>query len=233
MRYNLDMNTIIELKNVDKIYTAGKLSVPALLRINVAIKAAEMVAIMGPSGSGKSTLMNIIGLLDRPSGGELLIDEKAINLNMPTGKLAQLRGQKIGFVFQTFNLLPRLSALDNVLLPTLYQRGNKTEFKKHAKKLLDQVGLTARINHKPSELSGGERQRVAIARALINNPEVILADEPTGNLDSKSGQEIISILKDLNKDGKTIIIITHDANIAKHCSRTIHLFDGEQKELAK
>jgi putative ABC transport system ATP-binding protein len=226
------MNTIIELKNVDKIYTAGKLSVPALLRINVAIKAAEMVAIMGPSGSGKSTLMNIIGLLDRPSGGELLIDEKAINLNMPTGKLAQLRGQKIGFVFQTFNLLPRLSALDNVLLPTLYQRGNKAEFKKHAKKLLDQVGLSARINHKPSELSGGERQRVAIARALINDPEVILADEPTGNLDSKSGQEIINILKELNKNGKTIIIITHDANIAKHCTRTIHLFDGEQKEFA-
>lgn len=224
------MENVIELKNVDKIYSTGKLNVPALFKINLAIKKGEMVAIMGPSGSGKSTLMNIIGLLDRPSDGELLIDGKAINLNMPTGRLAQLRGQKIGFIFQTFNLLPRLSALDNVLLPTLYQKGGRANFKNNAKKILTNVGLESRINHQPSELSGGERQRVAIARALINDPEVILADEPTGNLDSKSGQEIINILKDLNKSGKTIIVITHDPNIAKHCERTIHLFDGQLKE---
>lgn len=224
------MENVIELKNVDKIYSSGKLNVPALLKINVAIKKGEMVAIMGPSGSGKSTLMNIIGLLDRPSDGELLIDGKVISLNMPTGKLAQLRGQKIGFIFQTFNLLPRLSALDNVLVPTLYQKGGRANFKNNAKKILTNVGLESRINHQPSELSGGERQRVAIARALINDPEVILADEPTGNLDSKSGQEIINILKELNKSGKTIIVITHDPNIAKHCERTIHLFDGQLKE---
>ena len=224
------MQNVIELKNVDKIYSSGKLNVPALLKINLTIKRGEMIAIMGPSGSGKSTLMNIIGLLDRPSNGELLIDNAEIILNMPTAKLAQLRGQKIGFVFQTFNLLPRLSALDNVLVPTLYQRGSRAEFRKKAKQILASVGLESRINHRPSELSGGERQRVAIARALINNPEIILADEPTGNLDSKSGQEIIYILKDLNKDGKTVIVITHDQNIAKHTQRIISLFDGQLKE---
>lgn len=224
------MENVIQLNNVDKIYSAGKLNVPALYKINLTIKKGEMVAIMGPSGSGKSTLMNIIGLLDRPSDGELLIDGQAITLGMPTGKLAQLRGRKIGFVFQTFNLLPRLTALDNVLVPTLYQRGNRAEFKIKAKKQLTAVGLETRIYHQPGELSGGERQRVAIARALINNPEVILADEPTGNLDSKSGQEIIGILKELNKSGKTVIVITHDQNIAKHCGRTISLFDGQLKE---
>lgn len=221
------MTEIISLKEVDKIYQLDKLMVPALLKINVAINSGELVAIMGPSGSGKSTLMNIIGLLDRPSTGELLIDGKPINLTMSGGKLAQLRGKKIGFVFQTFNLLPKLSALSNVLVPALYQKGSRAKSKERALHLLKQVGLADRANHRPTELSGGERQRVAIARALINDPEIILADEPTGNLDSKSGQEVVGILKELNKNGKTVVIITHDEKVAGQCDRIIHIFDGQ------
>ncbi len=217
---------IIELKNVDKIYKNGPLMVPALLDINLAIKKGDMVAIMGPSGSGKSTLMNIIGLLDRPSAGELKIDNEPIDLSMSDNKLARFRGKKIGFVFQTFNLLPRLSALENVLVPTTYQKGKRGQVREKALNLLNQVGLKERARHKPSELSGGERQRVAIARALVNDPEIILADEPTGNLDSKSGGEILEILKSLHREGKTIIIITHDEHVAKQCKAIIHLFDG-------
>lgn len=221
------MTEIISLKDVDKIYQLDKLMVPALLKINVAINSGELVAIMGPSGSGKSTLMNIIGLLDRPSTGELFIDGKPINLTMSGGKLAQLRGKKIGFVFQTFNLLPKLSALSNVLVPALYQNGSRSKSKERALHLLKQVGLADRANHRPTELSGGERQRVAIARALINDPEIILADEPTGNLDSTSGQEVVGILKELNKNGKTVVIITHDEKVAGQCDRIIHIFDGQ------
>lgn len=219
---------VIELRNVDKIYQQP--TTAALLKINLGIKKGEMVAIMGPSGSGKSTLMNIIGLLDRPTDGELLIDGETIRLTMSGGKLARLRGQKIGFVFQTFNLLPKVSAVDNVLVPSLYQKTRGSNARQRALHLLKQVGLAERATHSPSELSGGERQRVAIARALINDPEIILADEPTGNLDSKSGQEVMTILKQLNKEGKTVIIITHDPNIAKQCERTIRLFDGQIAE---
>lgn len=219
---------IITLKNVFKTYKMGKMEVPVLFDINLEIKKGEISAIMGPSGSGKSTLMNIIGLLDRPTSGELTIDEEAINLSMSDAKLAKLRNQKIGFVFQTFNLLPRLSALENILMPTIYNP-KKRDFGSRAIQLLKDVGLEKRISHKPTELSGGEKQRVAIARALINSPEIILADEPTGNLDSKSGQAILEILKSLNHEGKTVIVITHDVNIARSCKKIIHILDGKIK----
>jgi putative ABC transport system ATP-binding protein len=222
--------SLIELKDIQKIYKTGKLMVPALLDINVEIKEKEMVAIMGPSGSGKSTLMNIIGLLDRPTGGEISIGDSPLTLSMSDRKLAELRGKKIGFVFQSFNLLPRLSALENVLVPTAYQKGSRREFRKRALALLEQVNLTERVRHRPTELSGGEKQRVAIARALINNPDIILADEPTGNLDSKSGQEIITILRDLNQKGKTVIVITHDQAVARSCHRIIRILDGQIQE---
>jgi putative ABC transport system ATP-binding protein len=221
---------ILELKDVEKIYQTGKLLTPALLDINLLVKSGEMVAIMGPSGSGKSTLMNIIGLLDRPSNGEVKIGGELIDLSMSDAKLAKLRGKKIGFVFQSFNLLPKLSALANVLLPTSYQKENKNDARKKALALLTQVGLKERTHHKPNELSGGEKQRVAIARALVNDPDIILADEPTGNLDSKSGQEVITLLKELNEKGKTVVIITHDLEIGKQCERIIRLKDGRVVE---
>lgn len=220
----------IELKNINKIYTPGKLKVPALVDINLAIEKGDLLAIVGPSGSGKSTLMNIIGLLDHATKGELLIAGQPLDLKMPDRKLAGLRSKKIGFVFQTFNLLPRLTALQNVLLPTAYAKPQIPDRKNKAIELLKKVGLADRSMHKPTELSGGEKQRVAIARALINDPEIILADEPTGNLDSKSGQEIINILKDLNSEGKTVLIITHDEKIAKQCDKTIKIFDGKITE---
>lgn len=219
--------TQIELKEVSKIYQSGKLMVPALVNANVSIKKGEMVAIMGPSGSGKSTLMNILGLLDRPSSGELFIDQHMIDLSMPDRKLAQLRGQKIGFIFQSFNLLPRISALSNVLVPSAYIKTKRSHARERALELLRKVGLEERWHHKPTELSGGEKQRVAIARALVNNPDIILADEPTGNLDSKSGTEVMNILRQLNKEGKTVIIITHDLEIGKQCERIIHIKDGQ------
>jgi putative ABC transport system ATP-binding protein len=217
----------IGLKQVDKIYQTGKLMVPALLDATLTIEKGEMVAITGPSGSGKSTLMNILGLLDRPSNGQVTINDHLIDLSMSDRKLSILRGLTIGFVFQSFNLLPRLSALDNVILPATYQKKKLTlSMKERAIDLLKQVGLGERLHHKPNELSGGEKQRVAIARALMNDPEVILADEPTGNLDSKSGKEIISLLQELQKKGKTVVIITHDPKIAASCQRTIEVLDG-------
>lgn len=218
---------MINLKKISKVYQTGKIKVEALADINLKIEVSEMVAIVGPSGSGKSTLMNIIGLLDRPTEGVLELNQQAVSLNESDSRLAKLRSQKIGFVFQTFNLLPRISALENVLLPTIYNKQSQDGHKKRSLEILEQVGLGKRVQHKPSELSGGEKQRVAIARALINNPDIILADEPTGNLDSKSGQEVLGILKNLNKNGKTVVIITHDEKIAQACSRQIYLFDGK------
>lgn len=217
---------ILELKNIFKTYRTGKLEVPVLFDINLEIKKGEMIAIMGPSGSGKSTLMNILGLLDRPSSGELKISGEPITLSMSDNKIARIRSDKIGFVFQTFNLLPKISALENVLIPTIYSQ-KRFAYKKKALEILKKLGLEKRIKHKPTELSGGEKQRVAIARALINNPEIILADEPTGNLDSKSGAAILAILKTLNHEGKTVIVITHDANIARNCKKIIHILDGK------
>ena len=221
------MENIIELKEVSKNYRLKNLDVPVLHDINLQVAAGEMIAIVGPSGSGKSTLMNIVGLLDRPTSGEFILKGEKITLNMPDKKLAKIRAKTIGFVFQSFNLLPKQDALDNVLLPASYLKSRGISPKKNATELLKKVGLEHRISHRPTEMSGGEKQRIAIARALINNPEIILADEPTGNLDSKSGQQVIDILKSLNDEGKTVLVITHDERIAGQCGRTIRLFDGK------
>lgn len=225
------MQPLIKLEGVSKIYKSGKLEVPALLDIDLEIKKGEMVAVTGPSGSGKSTLMNIIGLLDRPTKGKYILNGEEIKMSMPDRTLAKLRSRNIGFVFQSFHLLPRATALENVLLPSFYNKdlsGKKA--KQKTLEVLDQVGLSKRIKHKPSELSGGEKQRVAIARSLVNDPDLLLADEPTGNLDSKSGMEIIKILKRLEEHkGKTVIVITHDEGITKECPRVIKLFDGRIK----
>ena len=223
------MKNIIELKNIKKTYCLKKLEVPVLHQINLEIKEGEMIALIGPSGSGKSTLMNIIGLLDRPTSGEYLLEGEPLTLSMSDAKLAHIRASKIGFVFQSFNLLPKKTALDNVLLPTSYVKQTE-KARTNAISLLKKVGLDHRMKHKPTEMSGGEKQRIAIARALINNPDLILADEPTGNLDSKSGRQIIDLLKKLNEEGKTVLIITHDEKIANQCQRIIRIFDGEVTE---
>jgi|SRR3989344_843438 len=219
------MQKVIQLQNVKKSYHLDKVIVNALNGISFDINKEELAAIIGPSGSGKSTAMQIIGSLDLPTEGSIRIDNIDIT-KLSKSELAQLRGKKIGFIFQTFNLISSLTALENVMLPMLFQNINKSEQKEKAKELLNLVGLHDRINHLPSELSGGERQRVAIARALSNDPEIILADEPTGNLDSKTGEEIIKLLLELNKKGSTILIITHDPTIAKRTKRVITIKDG-------
>lgn len=219
-------NTIIELDNVWKIYQMGKVKVNALRGLNLKIKKGEFVAIMGPSGSGKSTAVNMVGALDIPTKGKIYLENHDIS-KLSESDLAQIRGKKIGFIFQQFNLINTLSALENVTLPMIFQGIEKEERLQTGKRLLQMVGLQERINHKPTELSGGEQQRVAIARSLANDPEVVLADEPTGNLDSKTGQMVIKFLVDLNKDGKTIIMVTHDANVAKHAHRIEFLKDGK------
>ena len=198
----------------------------ALDGVNVSIKANEYISIMGPSGSGKSTLMNIIGCLDTPTEGMYVLDNEPVQ-NMDDGQLASIRNRKIGFVFQTFNLLPKLTAIQNVELPLIYSNIPKYDRMRQAENAMEKVSLSDRIKHKPNELSGGQRQRVAIARALVTNPSIILADEPTGNLDSKSGEDIMTVLDGLNKDGNTIILVTHEAYIANHAGRTIQLLDGK------
>lgn len=219
-------NTIIRLENVEKSYILAKNEVPILKGINLDIKRGEFLAIMGPSGSGKSTTMNMIGSLDIPTRGTIYLDNKDIS-KLDESELAQLRGQKIGFIFQNFNLLPSLSALQNVTLPLTFQGIPRKEATRRAKEELEKVKLDHRLTHKPSELSGGERQRVAIARALVTNSEVILADEPTGNLDSKTGEEIMELLKTLNEQhNKTVVIITHDPKIASRAKRVIKIQDG-------
>lgn len=215
----------VELQNVTKVYQNGK--VKALTNVNLSIATGEMVAIMGPSGAGKSTLMHIIGLLERPTAGTVKLENQEVKLSLPDRQLAQLRLEKIGFIFQSFYLLPRLTALENVLMPTTYRWTRKAGRRQQAQELLSKLGLAARVNHKPAELSGGEKQRVAIARALINNPKIILADEPTGNLDSKSGTEVMEILANLNRQGKTVVIITHDEKVASYCQRKVELLDGK------
>ncbi len=219
---------MIELRNVSKIYTMGKVEVPALKNVSLRIKDGEFVAIMGPSGSGKSTLLNILGCLDTSTNGNYLLDGTNVS-EFSDSALASVRNERIGFVFQTFNLLPRITAISNVELPLIYA-GNQDERRKRALNALQAVALEERATHKPSELSGGERQRVAIARALANEPAVILADEPTGNLDSKSGKEIMSILSELHEKGITIILVTHDESVASHAQRIIRLRDGEVVE---
>jgi len=203
----------------------GDSLVSAMCDVNLTIKKGEFISIVGPSGSGKSTMMNLVGALDLASRGEIYLDNNNIE-HLEESDLARIRGKKIGFVFQTFNLIPTLTALENVMLPMLFQGVSKKEREERAKMLLDKVKLSHRINHFPNEMSGGERQRVAVARALANNPDIILADEPTGNLDSKTGEEIIKIFADLNNEGKTIILVTHNLELAKRTKKIIKIRDG-------
>jgi len=221
--------TLISLKDIYKIYNVGGEEVRALDGIDLAIRENEYLAIMGPSGSGKSTLMNMIGCLDTPTSGIYEFEGEMVQV-MDDSQLASIRNRKIGFVFQTFNLLPKATAHHNVEIPLVYANIRKEERMKMASDALESVGLADRMHHKPNELSGGQRQRVAIARALVNNPSIILADEPTGNLDSKSGYEIMEILDLLHKKGNTIILVTHEDDIAKHAHRIIRLFDGKITE---
>jgi len=214
---------MIELRNIHKTYQMGEVEVKALQDVSLKIAPGEFVAIMGPSGSGKSTLMHILGLLDRPDTGEYYLGERKINV-LSDEELSAIRNRLVGFVFQQFHLLPRMTALENATLPLIY--AGKRHLKEKAREKIEEVGLADRMNHRPNELSGGQQQRVAIARSLVNDPLVILADEPTGNLDSKSQEEIISILKDLNQKGKTIIVVTHEKEIAVHARRIIHMLDG-------
>ena len=218
--------SIIKLENVWKIYKMDEVEVTALRGLSLDVKEGEFLAVLGKSGSGKSTVLNMIGCLDVPTRGKIYLDGRDIS-TLEEDELARVRGKKIGFVFQTFNLVPSLNALENVMLPMTFQGVDRQTRIENAKKVLDLVGLKERINHRPSELSGGERQRVAIARALINNPEIILADEPTGNLDSKTGNEIINILVNLHKKYKrTVVMITHDKHLAGYAERVAHLADG-------
>lgn len=219
-------NVVIELENVWKIYKMGDVEVNALRGISLKIKKGEFVAIQGPSGSGKSTAMNMIGCLDVPTKGRILLDNKNIS-HLEESELAQIRGKKIGFIFQQFNLLPTLSALENVMLPMIFQGIEKEKRIAKAKELLTMMELGERLYHKPTELSGGQQQRVAIARSLANDPEVILADEPTGNLDSDSGHKVIRFLENLHHHGKTIIIVTHDEEVARHTHRIVFIRDGQ------
>lgn len=219
------MKSIIELSNIAKAYKIGTEEIHALRSVSLEIYKNEYVALMGPSGSGKSTLMNILGCLDSPSSGEYILNNLAV-AKMLDNDLAEVRNKEIGFVFQSFNLLPRSTALDNVILPLIYAGFSKADRIKRGKEVLEQVGLGDRIMHKPNELSGGQRQRVAIARALVNNPAIILADEPTGNLDSKTSVEIMGLFEEIHKNGNTIILVTHEEDIAQHAHRIVRLKDG-------
>lgn len=222
----MDKQAVIELKNVSKHYKMGQSTVKALDGVSAKINKGDFIVIVGPSGSGKSTLMNMVGALDLATDGEIYLDGQDIE-KLEESRLAQIRGRKIGFVFQTFNLIPTLTALGNVTLPMIFQGISKEERERQANDILKLVHLEHRKNHFPNELSGGERQRVAISRALANDPEVILADEPTGNLDSKTGIEIMNIFQELNRKGKTIILVTHDLNMTKYASKIIKIRDGK------
>ena len=217
---------MIELSSITKSYRMGGMELQVLAGVSLSVAKGELIAIMGPSGSGKSTLMNIIGCLDRPTSGVYRFEDREIS-TLSDDELASVRNSKLGFVFQTFNLLPRFSALKNVEVPLIYSGTPARLRRERAMPLLRMVGLGERMDHKPTELSGGQQQRVAIARALVNNPPVILADEPTGNLDSRSGEDILNILTGLNDQGVTMIIVTHDQNVAARCKRTIRLKDGQ------
>ena len=216
---------LIETRDLWKTYQMGDEEIHALRGVSITIERGEYVAIMGPSGSGKSTLMNLIGCLDTPSKGTYLLNDKEVSL-MNDNELARIRNEEIGFVFQTFNLLPRATALHNVELPLVYAGMGKSERLAQAKAAIEKVELTHRMTHKPNELSGGQRQRVAIARALVNNPSILLADEPTGNLDSKTGVEIMALFARLHQGGNTIIVVTHEEDIARHARRILRLRDG-------
>ncbi len=219
------MENIIELKQISKVYKMGTETINALRSVSLTIKKNEYVALMGPSGSGKSTLMNVLGCLDTPTSGKYILNNIEVD-KMLDNDLAEVRNKQIGFVFQTFNLLPRSTALDNVMLPMVYAGTGKVARKIRAEEVLEQVGLKGRMTHKPNELSGGQRQRVAVARALVNNPAIILADEPTGNLDSKTSVEIMGLFEDIHKKGNTIILVTHEEDIARYAHRIVRLKDG-------
>ncbi len=220
------MSKIIEIKDIVKNYQVGTVIVRALRTISLDINKNEFVALMGPSGSGKSTLMNILGCLDTATKGKYILNGTDVS-KLEDNQLAEIRNKEIGFIFQTFNLLPRYTAHENVMLPLIYAGVPKVEREKLASDMLDLVGLGDRMKHKPNELSGGQRQRVAIARAMINNPSIILADEPTGNLDSKTSIDILNLLKDIHSKGNTVILVTHEEDIAKNAHRIIRLLDGE------
>ncbi|MGN8886434.1 ABC transporter ATP-binding protein [Blautia sp. HCP28S3_G10] len=220
---------ILQLKNIYKDYQQGKMIVPVLKDINFSMEEGEYVAIMGPSGSGKTTLMNIIGCLDKPTKGEFLLDGQNVN-KCTENDMSDIRLNKIGFVFQSFHLLPRQSALSNVEMPLNYAKVPKKERKERALKALDRVGLADRVDFKPNQLSGGQMQRVAIARAIVNNPKLLLADEPTGALDSKSGAQVMELFQKLNDEGVTVLMITHDPDIASHAKRVVMIRDGELRE---
>ncbi len=224
---------IIKIQDITKFYKVGNQLVKALNGVDMNVNRNEFVALMGPSGSGKSTLMNIIGCLDTPTAGSYILNQKDVS-RMIDDELAEIRNKEIGFIFQTFNLLPRYSTLENVALPLVYAGIGKTERNKRASEVLEQVGLGDRMKHKPNELSGGQRQRVAVARALVNEPSIILADEPTGNLDTKTSYEIMALLDDIHRSGNTIILVTHEEDIAQHAKRIVRLRDGkiEQDQMA-
>jgi putative ABC transport system ATP-binding protein len=223
---------LIETRDLWKTYSMGDEDIHALRGVSIEIQRGEYVAIMGPSGSGKSTLMNLIGCLDTPSKGSYLLNDKEV-ASMNDDELARIRNEEIGFVFQTFNLLPRATALHNVELPLVYAGVSGKLRQDRAKQALEKVELTSRASHRPNELSGGQRQRVAIARALVNNPSILLADEPTGNLDSKTGNEIMELFARLHEGGNTIILVTHEPDIAAHAHRAIHIRDGQVEKDAK
>ncbi len=226
---------VIWIEKLHKVYTMGTNEVHALRGVSLAVKDGETIAIMGPSGSGKSTLMNILGCLDQPTYGQYTLGGEDVS-QMSEDDLADVRNRRVGFVFQSFNLLPRTTALDNVLLPLIYAGMSPRDRRRRAKEILEAVGLGDRIHHMPNELSGGQQQRVAIARALVNHPAIILADEPTGNLDSTSGKEVMGILQRLNEEqGITVVLVTHDPHIGNHAQRIIHLFDGKvvREEIVK
>ena len=216
---------IIKLDRISRTYAMGKLAVHALNDVSLQVRQGEFVAIVGPSGSGKSTMMNILGCLDRPTAGQYLLAGTPV-ARLDDDALARLRSRTIGFVFQSYNLLPRTTALDNVTTPLLYQNVSRRERAARARAALERLGLGDRLSHEPSELSGGQQQRVAIARAIVTDPAVLLADEPTGNLDSASGRDVIGLLHELNDAGRTIVLITHDAEVARAANRQIHLLDG-------
>jgi putative ABC transport system ATP-binding protein len=221
----MQQKTVIQIENVQKIYQMGEQEVRALRGIDLTVLRNEYVALMGPSGSGKSTLMNTLGCLDTPSTGSYFLNNQEVG-QLSDDELAAIRNKEIGFVFQTFNLIPRLSSLENVALPLVYSGMKKSERLERAYEVLTSVGLGNRVDHKPNELSGGQRQRVAVARALVNNPSIILADEPTGNLDSKTSIEIMGLFEQIHNQGNTVILVTHEPDIAEHAHRVIRLKDG-------